>query len=177
MPYRRCAVSDERAAIIKKWLAIASKTRSWGKCDPGRYIDIRREIPCEKCNAYLAGIQRLIYNCIGVILITRSGLGKRFSVLRKDTTSNILLPLNEIAKEQVQNVNQIGGSALCLNADAEDTHKGIKLAKYAHYTLIFFSPELANTSPFRDVLRDPEFNNRLTIIVVHDAHLIVQRGI
>jgi superfamily II DNA helicase RecQ len=109
-------------------------------------------------DAQVACIRRLIYNGTDVILIAPMGFGKSLimqaiSILRKDTTSIISLPLNEIAKEQSQKVNQIGGRALLFNADIKDMDKEIKLAKDGHYTHIFISPQLASTSTFRDVLK------------------------
>ena len=55
-------------------------------------------------NEQVTCIQRLIYNRINVILIAQTGFGKSLimqviSILCKNTTSLIFLPLNEIAKE------------------------------------------------------------------------------
>lgn len=126
-------------------------------------------------------IRRLIYNRIDVILIAQTGFGKSLimqviSILCKNTTSLVFLPLNEIVKEQVQKVNQIGGNALLLNADVKDIDKAIENARAGLYTHIFISPELASTPDFRSLLKDPKFKKRLALVVVDKAHLITQWG-
>ena len=74
------------------------------------------------------------------------------SVLCKSTISLIFLPLNEIAKEQVQKVNKIGGNALFLNTNIKDKDQAIETAKTGKYTHIFVSPELASTLSFCSLL-------------------------
>jgi len=105
----------------------------------------------------VAYIQRLIYDCTNVILIAQTGFGKSLIlqavlILCKGTISLIFLPLNEIAKEQVQKVNEVGGNALFLNADIKNREQVIETAKTGKYTHIFTSPELASTLSFHSLL-------------------------
>ena len=96
------------------------------------------------------------------------------SILRKDTTSIIFLPLNKIAKRRSQEANQIGGRGILFHGKIKDMREEIQLAKEGHYTHIFINLQLASTSTFRDVLKDPGFQKRLAMIVLDEAHLIVQ---
>lgn len=132
-------------------------------------------------NEQVTCIRKLIYDRIDVILIAQTGFGKSLimqviSILCKNTTSLVFLPLNEIAKEQVQKVNQIGGNALLLNADVKDMDKALENTRAGLYTHIFISPELASTPSFRNLLKDPEFKKRLALVVVDEAHLVIQWG-
>ena len=73
----------------------------------------------------MAYIQKLIYNCINIILITQTGFGKSFIlqavlILCRGTISLIFFPLNKIAKEQVRKVNKVGSNTLFLNTDIKN---------------------------------------------------------
>jgi len=72
-------------------------------------------------------------------------------VLCGSTITLIFLPLNKIAKQQVQKVNQIGGNALFLNSDVKNKNEAISTAKTSVYTHIFVSPELASTPSFHSL--------------------------
>ena len=50
------------------------------------------------------------------------------SILCKSSISLIFLPLNEIAKEQVQKVNLVGGNALALNKTIKNKDEAIEVA-------------------------------------------------
>jgi len=126
----------------------------------------------------VACIWRLIYNCTNVILIAQTGFSKSLilqavSILCKGTILLIFLPLNEIAKDQVQKVNKVGGNALFLNADIKNREQAIETTKTGKYTHIFTSPELASTLSFCSLLQDLSFKKQLALVVVDEAHLIV----
>jgi len=95
------------------------------------------------------------------------------SILYKNTTSLVFLPLNEIAKKQVQKVNQISGNALLLNADVKDIDKAIKNARAGLYTHIFISPKLTSIPNFRSLLKDPKFKKRLALVIINKAYLVI----
>ena len=78
-------------------------------------------------------IQKFIYNCLDVILIAQTGFGKSLImqvvlILCKHSISLIFLPLNEIAKEQVQKVNLVGGNVLFLSASIKNKDEAIEVA-------------------------------------------------
>ena len=54
--------------------------------------------------------------------------------------------------------------------------KELERVKDSVYTHIFISPELASTSSFRDVLKDPNFKKRLALVIIDEAHLIIHWG-
>ena len=85
----------------------------------------------------------------------------------------IFFLLNEIAKEQVQKVNEVGGNALFLNTDVKNREQVIKTAKTGDYIT---SPELASSPSFRSLLQEPSFKKQLALVVVDEAHLIVHWG-
>jgi hypothetical protein len=68
-------------------------------------------------DAQVASIRKLIYNSNDVILVAPADFGKGLimqavSILQKNTASIILLPSNDIAKEQSRKIDQIGGRVL-----------------------------------------------------------------
>ena len=80
----------------------------------------------------VASIRQLIYKSTDVVLITPPGFGKSLvmqaiSILRKDTTSIIFLPLNKIAKRRSQEANQIGGRGILFHGKIKDMREEIQL--------------------------------------------------
>lgn len=125
-------------------------------------------------------LHHLIYLRKDLILIAKTSFGKSMifqavSVLLDKTTSIIILPLNQIGKEQAQYIEQIGGRPCFLNTDSisEGLLKGVITGTYTH---VLMSPELAISEKFRPTLLDPKFKSQLALIVVDEAHLVSQWG-
>ena len=140
---------------------------------PGLNFDPKKEqVDC---------IRYLIYSRRNVVLIAKTGFGKSLvmqtvSILRQNTITLSILPLNEIAKEQVVKIKSLGGTPLFLNSDIPDMNKKIKMAIEGKYTHIFLSPELANSEALHPLLTNPQFKKHLAMIVVDEAHLVTHWG-
>lgn len=123
-------------------------------------------------------IHHLIYRKKDLILIAKTSFGKSMilqavSVLQDKTTSIIILPLNQIGKEQSRYIKQIGGRPCLLNKDTinDKVLTDIQKAKYTH---ILISPELAIGDQFHEVLSAPNFSSKLALVVVNETHLVAQ---
>ena len=139
-------ISTEQLAMMQR-VSIAQKLIKDMKADTATHLlndQIRHSISLiygenfRPKDAQVACIRKLIYDATGVILIVPTGFEKSViikavPILRMDATSIIFLPLNEIAEQLSQEVDQIGGRAVLFNANIKKMHKEIRLAKDGHW--------------------------------------------
>jgi superfamily II DNA or RNA helicase len=126
-------------------------------------------------------LHHLIYRKQDLILIAKTSFGKSMilqalSVLVDKSITIVILPLDQIGKEQQQYIERIGGRPCFLNADniSKELLREIEAARYTH---LLMSPELANSQRLRGVLEAPKFKDQVSLIVIDEAHLVEQWGV
>jgi DEAD/DEAH box helicase len=125
-------------------------------------------------------LRQLIYRRKDLILIARTSFGKSMimqavSILMQKSITLVILPLDQIGKEQAEYITGIGGKPCHLNTDTLDS-KVLSQIRKAAFTHILLSPELAVGEKFRSVVIDPVVNDQLSLVVIDEAHLVSQWG-
>jgi superfamily II DNA helicase RecQ len=123
---------------------------------------------------------QLIYKRKDLILIAKTSFGKSMilqavSILTRKSTTVVVLPLDQIGQEQAEYITRIGGRPCFLNADtiSPKVLTNIQNGKYTH---ILISPELAIGDKFYATAINLVFKERLSLVVIDEAHLVSQWG-
>ena len=110
------------------------------------------------------------------ILPTGGGKSVCFQVpaLMMDGITIVVTPLIALMKDQVQNLNDRGIKALCVNAmmSRREVELVLNNAAYGDFKFLYVSPERLSTRLFRDYLRQMNVG----LLVVDEAHCISQWG-
>ncbi|XP_062582870.1 uncharacterized protein LOC134244624 [Saccostrea cucullata] len=107
---------------------------------------------------------------------TKTGSGKSLVyesspiVLGENGVTTVLAPLNSIMSEQIERLNRLGYRAVQVS---NDTDKQAVMNGYFQFVL--GSPELlVGDDKWREVLRNPIFTSKHQLIVVDEAHTVIQ---
>lgn len=110
------------------------------------------------------------------ILPTGGGKSVCFQVpaMMREGIAIVVTPLIALMKDQVQNLNDRGIKALCVNAGMGRREVDLTLnnAAYGDFKFLYVSPERLGTQLFRQYVREMNVN----FIVVDEAHCISQWG-
>jgi superfamily II DNA helicase RecQ len=172
-------VSADLVALAQRIIAGAAKAE---EADQRKAIDeaIQLLYPYAPREGQRDALQQLIYHRKDLILIAKTSFGKSMilqavSILSRKSITVVVLPLDQIGREQAEYILRIGGRPCFLNADTISTSV-LSDIRDGIYTHVLISPELAISDKFHATAIDPAFKKRLGLVVVDEAHLVSQWG-
>ncbi len=172
-------VSADQAAQAQRIIAGAAKAE---EAEQNKAIDeaIQLLYPYAPRKGQRDALRQLIYNRKDLILIAKTSFGKSMilqavSLLIRKSITVVVLPLDQVGKEQAEYITRIGGRPCFLNADTISA-KVLADIQNGKYTHVLISPELAISDKFHATATNPVFKERLGLVVIDEAHLVSQWG-
>ena len=125
-------------------------------------------------------LHQLVYQIGDTMLIAKTGFGKSiifhaFSVLTGLVTIQ-LIPLSKLGEEQASLIHRLPGTNPCLvTAETKFQNPGmLNDIQRGNYTHILLGPEQAVSPEFRKILQDPNFQQRVGLVVIDECHVLSQ---
>ncbi|KZZ96177.1 DNA helicase, ATP-dependent, RecQ type [Ascosphaera apis ARSEF 7405] len=151
---------------------------------PIRYLGIRMAIrllyPYWPREGQADAIYHVLYEKKDLVLIAATSFGKSLilqsvSLLRPDSMAIIVIPLNQIGKDQLEVIEKRGGNPCFLSGESNNpaTLNRIREGEFTH---LFISPELAITQPVINVLQTPSLLRNIRLVAIDEAHLVHHWG-
>ncbi|XP_052690587.1 ATP-dependent DNA helicase RecQ-like isoform X2 [Crassostrea angulata] len=110
---------------------------------------------------------------------TKTGSGKSLVyesspvVLGENGVTTVIAPLNSIMSEQIERLDKLGYRAVQISNDTDR-----EAVTNGYFQFVFGSPEyLVGDDKWRDVLRSNIFTPKHNLIVVDEAHTVIQWGL
>jgi superfamily II DNA helicase RecQ len=114
----------------------------------------------------------------------KSLLFQAVPVLVPNSVAIIVLPLDKIGQEQVEKLRNLGSKLdgdlirpIFVNADSKSVDprlfEDIMMLKYTH---VFIGPEQAVSPGFGDILKEPNFKTKVSLVAIDEAHLVGKWG-
>uniref|UniRef100_K1R0E2 DNA 3'-5' helicase n=1 Tax=Magallana gigas TaxID=29159 RepID=K1R0E2_MAGGI len=107
---------------------------------------------------------------------TKTGSGKSLVyesspvVLGENGVTTVIAPLNSIMSEQIERLDKLGYRAVQISNDTDR-----EAVTNGYFQFVFGSPEyLVGDDKWRDVLRSNIFTPKHNLIVVDEAHTVIQ---
>jgi superfamily II DNA helicase RecQ len=130
-------------------------------------------------------LQWLVFRREDCILTVKTSMGKSLPlqailVLVPNSVAIIILPLNKIGQEQVEKLRNLGSKLggnlvrpIFVNAESKAVNPklfdDIMMLKYTH---VFIGPEQAVSAEFGDILKEPSFKTKVSLIAIDEAYLV-----
>ena len=131
----------------------------------------------------------LVFQREDCILTAKTSMGKSLPlqavpILVPNSVAIIVLPLDKIGQEQVEKLRNLGCKLdsnlirpIFVNADSKSVDprlfEDIMMLKYTH---IFIGPEQAVSAEFGDILKEPNFKTKVSLVAIDEAHLVGKWG-
>lgn len=146
----------------------------------GIKIAIRLLYPYWPREGQLDAIHHLMYEKKDLILIAATSFGKSLvlqsvSLLRKDSMTIIIIPLNQIGQDQIAAIEKRGGNPCFLNGENNNSQT-INRIRDGEFTHLFISPELAVTPAVSVALQTPSLLRNINLVAIDEAHLVHHWG-
>lgn len=137
--------------------------------------------PFEPRPKQVEAIHTLIFDRVDLILIAKTSFGKSMvlqapSAIVPDSITIVIIPLNKIGEEQLSKIKNLPATRPCLITSDTISKELLSEVQEGKYTHILIGPELAISPAFSKVCTTPEFQKRVTLVAVDEAHLVQQWG-
>jgi superfamily II DNA helicase RecQ len=126
-------------------------------------------------------IHALIFLQVDLILIAKTSFGKSMvlqapSAIVPDSITIVIMPLNKVGEEQLLKIGSLPATRPCLITSDTISEELLSKVQEGNYTHILVGPELAISPAFSRVCMTPEFQRRVALVAVDEAHLVQQWG-